>query len=134
MQGEDLEKTVGGLVWRTELKEPEGVTRERLRNQVAFNRISEHLKVVYRSRPQHNYLLVKGLKEKGEVVAATGDGAGDSPTLKTADVGLAMGIVGTCVAKDAADIIIEDDNFCSIVEGVKWGRHIHHSVQRLLQF
>jgi len=87
-----------------------------------------------RSNPAHKYRLVTILKECGEVVAVTGDGTNDAPALMAADVGLAMGIAGTEVAKQAADIIILDDNFASIVKSVEWGRCVFDNVRKFLQF
>jgi Ca2+ transporting ATPase len=90
-----------------------------------FKRIIPHLKVLARSSPHDKYLLVTGLKYLDRVVAVTGDGTNDAPALKKADVGFAMGIAGTEVAKEAADIILLDDNFSSIITAVKWGRNIY---------
>jgi Ca2+ transporting ATPase len=90
--------------------------------------------VLARSRPEDKYALVVGLKERDNVVAVTGDGTNDAPALKKANVGFAMGIAGTEIAKEAADILIMDDNFASIVKAVKWGRNITVSIQKFLQF
>jgi len=92
------------------------------------------LRVLARSSPEDKYMLVMGLKENGQVVAVTGDGTNDAPALKKADVGFAMGITGTEVAKDACDIVLLDDNFASIVTAVKWGRNIYTNVRKFLQF
>jgi len=70
----------------------------------------------------------------GEVVGVTGDGTNDGPALKSADVGLSMGISGTDVAKDASDIVILDDNFSSIVKAVLWGRSVYDNIRKFLQF
>jgi len=90
--------------------------------------------VLARSRPEHKYRLVEGLKKINNIVAVTGDGTNDAPALLKADVGVAMGISGTQVAKNAADILILDDNFNSIVRSIVWGRNIYDSVKKFLQF
>ncbi len=87
-----------------------------------------------RSRPEDKYALVLGLKELGNVVAVTGDGTNDAPALKKADVGFAMGISGTEVAREASAIILLDDNFNSIVKSVLWGRNIFDSIKKFVQF
>jgi len=93
-----------------------------------------HLRVIARCSPQDKERLVRLLKEQGEVVAVTGDGTNDVPALKEADVGLAMGLRGTDVAKQASDIVILDDNFQSIVKSVKWGRCVYDNIRKFLQF
>ena len=97
-----------------------------------FEKIAKELKVLARSTPEDKYMLVLGLKNLGSVVAVTGDGTNDAPALKKADCGFAMGICGTEVAKEAADIILLDDNFASIVTAVKWGRGIFANVRKFL--
>jgi Ca2+-transporting ATPase len=92
------------------------------------------LRVLARARPLDKYRLVKALQELGEVVAVTGDGTNDAPALKRADVGLAMGIAGTEVAKEASKIVLLDDSFATIVKAVHWGRSLYENIQRFLQF
>ncbi|KAL6763493.1 plasma membrane calcium-transporting ATPase [Haematococcus lacustris] len=92
------------------------------------------LRVLARSSPEDKLTLVSLLKKQGEVVAVTGDGTNDAPALKESDVGLAMGIAGTEVAKEAADIIILDDNFSSIVKSVLWGRCVYENIRKFLVF
>jgi len=92
------------------------------------------MKVMARARPMDKYLMVTGLRQMGGVVAVTGDGTNDAPALKKADVGFAMGITGTDVCKHAADILITDDNFSSIVKACMWGRNVYDNIKRFLQF
>ncbi|KAL1414671.1 hypothetical protein MTO96_000794 [Rhipicephalus appendiculatus] len=107
--------------------------------QALLDKVWPRLRVLARSSPQDKYNLVKGIieskvRENREVVAVTGDGTNDGPALKKADVGFAMGIAGTDVAKEASDIILTDDNFTSIVKAVMWGRNVYDSIAKFLQF
>ncbi|XP_070143688.1 plasma membrane calcium-transporting ATPase 2 isoform X2 [Drosophila kikkawai] len=107
--------------------------------QHLIDKVWPRLRVLARSSPTDKYTLVKGIidstvSENREVVAVTGDGTNDGPALKKADVGFAMGIAGTDVAKEASDIILTDDNFSSIVKAVMWGRNVYDSIAKFLQF
>ncbi|MBZ9609850.1 calcium-translocating P-type ATPase, PMCA-type [Clostridium estertheticum] len=92
------------------------------------------ISIVARSKPDTKMRIVEALQSNGEVVAVTGDGINDAPALTRADVGIAMGIAGTEVSKNAADIILTDDSFGTIVKGIKWGRGIYENFQRFIQF
>nr|XP_028567286.1 plasma membrane calcium-transporting ATPase 3 isoform X6 [Podarcis muralis] len=107
--------------------------------QERLDKIWPKLRVLARSSPTDKHTLVKGIidstiGDQRQVVAVTGDGTNDGPALKKADVGFAMGIAGTDVAKEASDIILTDDNFSSIVKAVMWGRNVYDSISKFLQF
>ncbi|XP_057217609.1 plasma membrane calcium-transporting ATPase 2 isoform X4 [Triplophysa rosa] len=107
--------------------------------QERIDKLWPKLRVLARSSPTDKHTLVKGiidstLVDQRQVVAVTGDGTNDGPALKKADVGFAMGIAGTDVAKEASDIILTDDNFSSIVKAVMWGRNVYDSISKFLQF
>ncbi len=92
------------------------------------------ISVIARSTPTIKMRVVKLLKEQGNVVAVTGDGINDAPALKNADVGIAMGISGTEVSKEASDIVLLDDSFSTIVKAVEWGRNIYENFKRFISF
>ncbi|WP_044289160.1 HAD-IC family P-type ATPase, partial [Clostridioides difficile] len=94
----------------------------------------QSISIVARSKPDSKMRIVSALQKSGDVVAVTGDGINDAPALSKADVGIAMGISGTEVSKNAADIILTDDSFSTIVKGIKWGRGIYDNFQRFVQF
>jgi len=96
--------------------------------------IADKISVMGRSSPNDKLLLVQALRKRGHVVAVTGDGTNDAPALHEADIGLAMGIQGTEVAKESSDIIILDDNFASVVKVVRWGRSVYANIQKFIQF
>jgi len=104
------------------------LTDEELKSEITT------ISIVARSKPDTKMRIVEALQSNGEVVAVTGDGINDAPALTKADVGIAMGIAGTEVSKNAADIILTDDSFGTIVKGIKWGRGIYENFQRFIQF
>ncbi|XP_031270709.1 calcium-transporting ATPase 1 [Pistacia vera] len=107
----------------------------REKNDEELSALIPKIQVMARSSPMDKHTLVKHLKTTlKEVVAATGDGTNDAPALHEADIGLAMGIAGTEVAKESADVIILDDNFSTIVTVAKWGRSVYINIQKFVQF
>lgn len=105
-------------------KMPDGELKEALKDEVIFARVA----------PEQKYRVVLSLQELGHIVAVTGDGVNDSPALKKADIGVAMGISGTDVAKEAADMILTDDNFASIVKAIEEGRAVYSNIRKFLLY
>ncbi len=125
--GEEL-GLLGGTNRAVEATYIDTLSDEELRKEITT------ISIVARSKPDTKMRIVIALQNNGEVVAVTGDGINDAPALTKADVGIAMGIAGTEVSKNAADIILTDDSFGTIVKGIKWGRGIYENFQRFIQF
>ena len=130
---EEQEKEVEGEDGKTEKKKVMQVVCN-IANMNVFRKVDAKLKVMARSQPDDKFMLVDGLIKVGKTVAVTGDGTNDAPALNRSDVGFAMGITGTDVAKNACDIQLMDDNFCSILTAVRFGRNIYDNIRKFLQF
>ncbi|MEY8350532.1 cation-translocating P-type ATPase [Bacillus cereus] len=110
-----------------------GTELDRISDEKLANEIN-HLNVFARVSPEHKVKIVGALRAKGNIVSMTGDGVNDAPSLKQADIGVAMGITGTDVAKGAADMVLTDDNFSSIVKAVEEGRNIYRNIKKSILF
>lgn len=115
------------------LKAMTGAELDVLSDRELSNCIGDYT-VFSRVSPEHKVRIVKALQSRGEIVAMSGDGTNDAPALKTADIGCAMGLSGTDVAKNASDMILMDDNFATIVSAVKEGRGIYENIRKAIQF
>lgn len=129
MHSADFNRIVGS---QSQKQYDDGVFTE-VENQEAFREVARHLRVLARATAADKHLLVVGLKSLGKSVTATGDGINDVEALRCADVGLAMGS-GCSAAKEAADLVLLDDDFEAGLRAIMWGRNIYHNLSRFLQF
>ena len=147
MEGKTFREAVVGKVetideWEEVENEETGEMEQKKKSKVVcnignmfkFKEIEKQLKVMARSQPDDKFMLVDGLIKLGRTVAVTGDGTNDAPALNRSDVGFAMGISGTDVAKNACDIQLTTDDFCTILVAVEYGRNIYDNVRKFLQF
>lgn len=129
MNGDEFRNQVGGV---TRTVEKDGKEKYRVNNKQAFKKIIQNLKILARATPEDKFALIAGLQEVGACVAMTADGINDAAALKKANVGFCMGISGQEVAKDAADIIILDDNFKSVFRAAQYGRNIYDNIRKFI--
>jgi Ca2+-transporting ATPase len=134
----DHRSTAEAIAKQLGMLPPKGLTLEgkqlALMTEEQLDAVIEDVYVYARVSPEHKLNIVKALQRKGHVVAMTGDGVNDAPAIKAADIGIAMGISGTDVAKDASSLILSDDNFATIVAAIEEGRGIYENIRKFIRY
>ena len=132
----DHPKTAQEIAASVGIKSDEVITGEELHHMSddSLDKAVEHVSVFARTTPEDKYRLVKALRKDGEVVAVTGDGINDALALKGADIGIAMGVRGTDAAKEAADIVLADDNYSTITQGIFAGRKFFDNLSKGVKY
>jgi len=123
-----------GIVKGDDIRVVSGAEVDRMSHAELSTVLSQSEVIFARVSPEHKMTVVSVLKDRGEIVAVTGDGVNDAPALKRADIGVAMGIAGTDVAKEAAEMILTDDNFASIVSAIEEGRTVYDNIRRFITY
>ena len=133
LEGEQFRVLSGNLTKKYDEKTHK-ISSIELNDVEMFKKTTKRLRVIARATPEDKFLLVFGLKQLENIIAVTGDGTNDAPALKEAHVGFAMGIRGTDIAQQAADILLLDDSFSSIITACKFGRNVYDSIRKFVQF
>jgi len=138
----DAKETAASIARRLHIVDPAVPLDVQVQSGAAFDAMDEHrqgdlvrnITVFYRATPHHKLAIVRAWQANGAIVAMTGDGVNDAPALKMADIGIAMGLSGTDVSKEAADMILVDDNFQTILAAIEEGKSIYYNIKNFVRF
>ena len=138
----DARETASSIARQLHILDPSVPVDRQVQSGQAFDVMDERdqaelvkdITVFFRATPQHKLAIVRAWQANGAIVAMTGDGVNDAPALKMADIGIAMGLSGTDVSKEAADMILVDDNFQTILAAIEEGKSIYHNIKNFVRF